>query len=856
MTTTLSQDLPVETDLTYQTDGGTVSAATAATDFTVITNDAFLAEIFGATFDVERPLVCSIAGDPENKSWAPQAWPCDTSNAELNWYLAPAVFVPNEQGRYRAQKRLGRGVYAVMLDDIGTKVPAARLAACPPSWLIETSPGNFQAGYIFTAPVSEHKQAEALKDALIEAGLCDNGATGAIARWMRLPVAINGKAKYGSPSPRCRLTQWNPDLRYTIEQIIEGLELTPPQPIRQQGRRAAAIDRNAADDVYTPRADENEVIAALKARGLYKSPLGSGKHDITCPWVHEHTDQVDHGSAYFEPSDLYPVGGYRCQHGHGDIRRIGALLEALGVSFRAAKHKPTIKVEAGELHRIVDAAERELAASKRYYQRGGLIVAVNTDPESQATCIKPVSQPALLRALSGAAVWTRFDARSSADVVCDPPQRHIGVLFDGEGYNHLPALAGIARQPYLRPDASLVTDAGYDASTGLFGVFDARQFTVSPNPTPEDVQAALAELLALLTEFDFATDHDRAAAVAGMLTATIRPSLPTAPMFHIKAPQIASGKSYLSGIIAAFASPTTPSAVAFPTTEEECQKLLLATLLEAPACVTFDNLTSDLIPFKSMCSALTEEHLTGRILGVSKTATVGTRSLFLSSGNNVDAIRDMARRCITIALDPQVETPATRQFTADPLGTVRAARERYVSLALTIIRAWVVAGSPITPCKPLASYGQWSNWVRQPLLWLGMADPAQRVFEQLAQDPDRETLGRLLHAWRATFGSTPAMIREAVNRAETYTFGPISNVQAELKEVMREIAEDRGEINRRRLGKWIARHQGRIVDGLRFEKASGTTSAEKWIAKSVTSVLTVLDGQAGESVPEVGAADL
>ena len=65
---------------------------------------------------------------------------------------------------------------------------------------------------------------------------------------------------------------------------------------------------------------------------------------------------------------------------------------------------------------------------------------------------------------------------------------------------------------------------------------------------------------------------------------------------------------------------------------------------------------------------------------------------------------------------------------------------------------------------------------------------------------------------------------------------------------MREITEDRGEINRRRLGKWIARHQGRIVDGLRFEKASGTTSAEKWVAKSVTSVLTVSSPQLAKSV--------
>ena len=813
---------------------------TVLTDVTYsdVTNDTFLTAIFGNTFDKARPLVCNFPGDPVNKGWSPQPWPRDTSNTALNWYVAPAVFVPDEQGLYRAQKRLGRSVYAVMLDDIGTLVPAARIATCPPSWMIETSPGNFQAGYIFAAPVTDHKQAEALKDALIDAGLCDAGATGATARWMRLPVAINGKAKYGNPSPRCRLTQWRPDLRYSIEQIIDALELTPPQPTRQPGRNVSANARHVADDVYTPRADENEVLAALKNRGLYKTPMGSGKHDITCPWVHEHGDEVDHGSAYFEPSDLYPIGGYKCLHSHGDRHRIGSLLESLGVSFRAAKHKPTIKVEAGELHRIVDAAERELAASNRYYQRGGLIVGVNTDPESRATFIKPVSPPALLRALSGAAVWTRYDARSSADVVCDPPQRHIGVLFDSEGYSHLPALAGIARQPYLRPDASLVTDAGYDASTGLFGVFDARRFTVAANPSRDDAQAALAELLALLPEFDFATEHDRAAAVAGMLTAAIRPSLPTAPMFHIRAPQIASGKSYLSGIIAAFASPAMPSALAFPSNEEECQKLLLATLLEAPACVTFDNLTTDLIPFKSMCSALTEEHLTGRILGVSKTATVGTRSLFLSSGNNVDAIRDMSRRCITIALDPQVETPAARHFTGDPLGTVRAARERYVTLALSIIRAWVAAGDPITPCKPLASYGQWSTWVRQPLLWLGLSDPAECVFRQLAQDPDRETLGRLLHAWQAAFGQSPSMIREAVNRADLYQFGT-GTTQAELKEVMREIAEERGEINRRRLGKWIARHQGRIVDGLRFEKASGTTSAEKWIAKSVTSVSSV-----------------
>jgi len=39
---------------------------------------------------------------------------------------------------------------------------------------------------------------------------------------------------------------------------------------------------NDADDVLTPKAAENPVVAALKVRGLYKTPLGSGKHDMTC----------------------------------------------------------------------------------------------------------------------------------------------------------------------------------------------------------------------------------------------------------------------------------------------------------------------------------------------------------------------------------------------------------------------------------------------------------------------------------------------------------------------------------------------------------------------------------------------
>jgi hypothetical protein len=229
--------------------------------------------------------------------------------------------------------------------------------------------------------------------------------------------------------------------------------------------------------------------------------------------------------------------------------------------------------------------------------------------------------------------------------------------------------------------------------------------------------------------------------------------------------------------------------------------------------------------------------MSGRILGVSKIATVTTRTLFLSSGNNVGPVQDMARRCISIRLDPGCETPATRSFTRpDLVREVLRERGRFVSAALTIVRAWIAAGRPKTSCKSLAGYGDWSDLCRQPLLWLGCADPVASVYEAMIEDPDRETLSRMLTAWQSVFGKMPAMVREAVKQASISL-----EENAELREVLRDIADERGEINRRKLGWWIRRHAGRIVDGRRFVRASGNRSAEAWqVEEVVQSVLPVL----------------
>jgi hypothetical protein len=532
---------------------------------------------------------------------------------------------------------------------------------------------------------------------------------------------------------------------------------------------------------------------------------------------------VNGGTAYFEPDDNWPIGGFKCLHGHCATRHIRDLLRFVDVDVSAARMKPTIRIMAGEIHRVVDAAERALAHSRRHYQRGGLIVTVITDPGSRETRVQEISSPTLVRALAGAATWERFDARTANWVRTDPPARHAVVLFESTRYQYLPVLRGLTRQPYLRPDGSLMMAAGYDPTTGMFGEFDTREFSIPESPSRAEAQAALALLKDLLTEFSFAHDTDLAAALAAMLTAAVRPSLTHAPMIHARAHMVGSGKSYLCELITAFATPQRGTPTTFPGDDDECRKLLLAELLRAPAVIEFDNLTGDLVAHKSLCTALTSEFMSGRILGVSKTASVSTRALFLSSGNNVGPVQDMSRRCITIHLDPGCEIPSARSFRRPELvREVLCERGGFVAAALTIVRAWIVAGRPKGDCKSMAGYGDWSDLCRQPLLWLGLADPTHSMFEAMAEDPDRETLDRLLTGWQSAFGKSPAMVRDAVR------VSALGVDHAELREVLHDIANERGEINRHRLGRWIRRHAGQIVDGRRFVRASGNRSAVAW----------------------------
>ena len=679
-----------------------------------ISNAEFIAAVFPVVPEGASVAVCAKSGDPSIGGWMARRAErvADGLSNGNNNYVGCSSFYPGTDGEFKAIKSRFAACHFFMLDDLGSKIPVERLTGIELSWLLETSPGNYQAGIILASPLTSSAEASRLHSAIIEAGLCDRGATGPASRWSRLPGAINGKAKYASEAGApfaCKLVRWNPEARYTTDQIIDHLGLTlPPAGRPKPSAKPTVVD--VADDVLTPRAEENPVVKALKEHGLYKTPLGSGKHDVTCPWVHEHTDALDDGAAYFEPDEVSSVGGFCCQHSHRARFHIKELLAFLSIPKMEARHLPVIRVVAGSLHRVVDAAEQELAALGRHYQAGGLIVSVSTDPVTGNPSIIPTSVQALTRELSVAAQWESFDKRAASWVPCDPPQRHLANLFDAQSFRHLQPLMGVARQPYFREsDGALVLEPGYDRGSQRFGVFDARQFPI-PDTTPEAARSALAEIEELLAEFHFVGRVDKAAALSAIFTAVVRPTLPHAPAFHVRAPVFGSGKTYLCELIGAFAGPAGNAKVSYPTTSEEATKAILSLLMTGPAVIEFDDMDTDWIPHGTIKRMLTAGSITDRILGHSKTATVSTRCLFLGSGNNVGPVRDLLRRVLTIQVDPRNATPATMTYKGLPVDRVHRNRGAYVTAVLTVILAWRAAGQPRTEADSIVTFsGAWSD---------------------------------------------------------------------------------------------------------------------------------------------------
>jgi hypothetical protein len=233
----------------------------------------------------------------------------------------------------------------------------------------------------------------------------------------------------------------------------------------------------------------------------------------------------------------------------------------------------------------------------------------------------------------------------------------------------------------------------------------------------------------------------------------------------------------------------------------------------------------------ALCTAITEPTYTDRLLGVSRTVTLESNSLFAATGNNLQLAGDLTARAILCRLDPECERPEERTFEVDLHAWVPAYRGELAAAALTITKAYLAAGAPKQPAPNFSRFEDWQRLCRFPLIWLGLADPCATRENIEAADPVRENLRMLLGGWHEHFGDRPANVTQAVTagvNARNKAGDILSFTGGGLDDAMMAIAGEKGTVNSRRLGRFIAKHERRIEGGLRFIRVGTADKTALW----------------------------
>ena len=301
------------------------------------TNLQFLSTIFGTLPPGVAAWVCAFPGDPNGEG----AWkgfairPHERVYAaalrgwdKLNTFTTFAAYQGGEGASLPAGRLISQffAQYAVMIDDVGVgagaKIPPSALRL-EPSWVLESSPGNWQVGYLLREPCRSASRSAALLDGLIDAlgAEADPGMRG-VTRYGRLPRGVNWKARYrldgtGEP-PDHQLLHWRADLRYSIEEIAAAYGIDEDELAqRAHGSGGEGARISLEDDPW---------VEVLEDAGIVKgSPRDKGGDgvwiDLECPWVGNHTGGDSTGSAY-RVSQAFECHHGGCQHRRWlDVRR-------------------------------------------------------------------------------------------------------------------------------------------------------------------------------------------------------------------------------------------------------------------------------------------------------------------------------------------------------------------------------------------------------------------------------------------------------------------------------------------------------------------------------------------------------
>jgi hypothetical protein len=725
----------------------------------------------------------------------------------------------------KGNKRGGLGdtvwVLGLVIDSDADKDRAGDVTA-KPSLAVETSRGNYHLWYLFDRAIPAD-QAQQLGKAIRESAGADHD-TGVITQGYR----VAGTPNFPSTSKRKRG-------RISIEptRIIEHTgrlwkpeELLAAFPLSESPQASTGQADDDGDETTLPD-DLLDIIKNGVAPGVDRSAQFHG----VVAQLKKRNWSVDAIVALMEE---YP-NGIGCKYSGrlreeversfdkvagviGKQSNTGTTGTAQAAAAATPPHViPTIRLVPGQLPRAVAEAEHALLATGLpIFTRAGTLVHPVTQVipaadghQTRVARLRSFCADSLLEWVADAALFQRFDLKRRRWIDTNPPHQVVKMLLAREARWAIPRVNGVITTPTLRADGSLLAAAGYDARSELYLLSGLTLPAIPDQPTREEAQAALQVLMDLFAEFSFKQPLDRVVAISGLLTALVRGSLATAPLYLIRAHSAGTGKSYLVDVIAAVVTGRLCPVITASKNEEETEKRLGTIILSGISIVSLDNCMRDL-DGELLCQ-LTERPLVKiRILGRSEMPECECHTTVFATGNNILLKGDMIRRGLQCNLDALTERPELREFKYNPLHQVLSDRGVYVAAALTIIRAYLAAEAP-TVCSAFGSYVTWSRMVRSPLVWLGQPDPVKSTDSAREEDPTLADIRELFSLWLDSLEpeqsyTTAQIIETACATPPSGDFNP-----QPFKELLLRVAGDKGNVSPERLGWWLRKISGRVV---------------------------------------------
>lgn len=427
-----------------------------------------------------------------------------------------------------------------------------------------------------------------------------------------------------------------------------------------------------------------------------------------------------------------------------------------------------------------------------------------------------------------------------------------GIHTAGDYDGMIEPLSGIVTTPTMRPDGSILQEAGYDRSTGLIYEPSCDYPSIAETPSIDDAKAAAKSLLELVDDFPFATPADRSAWLSLLLTMIARSAIKgPVPISGVTANSPGSGKTMAVDLAEIIVRGRTMPRISAPSIDDEMRKLLTSLVVENAPAAMFDNIRGA-FGGPAIEAASTGEIWRDRELKSSRTIELPVRTVFVATGNNLRFKDDTTRRVVLIRLRTEMESPEERtDFRIQNLQEhVTRHRAEYVVAALTILKGFVSAGMPKQPGKTMGSFSEWANLICGAIRWVGLADPLGNRDAMSEDDESRSILRGLILGLEEILseeekddGLTARDIADRLNTGNPSYFPA-------MRDVVSEVAMKNGLVDARILGNQLKKFRGRVFENRTIEMKSGRARSNFWHVKRAGGECGESSGPDGESAPE------